>query len=75
MNIFELSPSAEQFDNILTNLSWSVAMATAVCCLVQAGSHATQSSRGGDVKGKAGISGKREQLELPPPRWKMGSEP
>lgn len=74
MNTFEFSPSAEHFDNILTNLSWSVAMLTTVCCLVQAGSHAMQSSRG-DVKGKAGVSGKREPLELSPPRWKMGSEP
>lgn len=31
MNTYELRPSAELFDNILTNLSWSVAMVTAEC--------------------------------------------
>lgn len=31
MNTYELRPSAELFDNILANLSWSVAMVTAEC--------------------------------------------
>lgn len=31
MNTYELRPSTELFDNVLTNLSWSVAMVTAEC--------------------------------------------
>jgi len=31
MNTYELRPSAELFDSILTNLVWSVAIVTAEC--------------------------------------------
>lgn len=62
MNTYVLWHSAELFDTIHTNLNWSVAMATAECAALCA------TCRGGGGKGKAGLVGKREQLELPPPK-------
>lgn len=66
---------AELFDNILTNLGRSVAMVTAECAAFCELAHMQHDTAGGDVTGKAGITGKREQLELAPRDGKWDLSP